>query len=287
MTGSGEESWRCACGEVRLLGSSECWKCGAVYSREGLVDPATMEHGTSSPGEKVSTPPPAAGTEAASLPADRSPLKKPWTEVAVVLLLTVFPWFCSALWDIFRPAPQLPFVEASFFSVIWNLQVIAPVIFIIARSGQPWSHFGIVRPQLILDGFLAFIIFAIGFGLSGLLRPLITLVLPGPPFDFPRPAGPAEHLLLILTKGVNGFAEELILRGYLIPRLETLTGSTAKSIVLSSVLFASYHIYQGPASSIQILIMGLIFGSFFAITRRICPLVLAHASFGIFAYVAR
>jgi len=94
-------------------------------------------------------------------------------------------------------------------------------------------------------------------------------------------------LLLILTKGVNGFAEELILRGYLIPRLETLTGSTAKSIVLSSVLFASYHIYQGPASSIQILIMGLIFGSFFAITRRICPLVLAHASFGIFAYVAR
>jgi membrane protease YdiL (CAAX protease family) len=74
----------------------------------------------------------------------------------------------------------------------------------------------------------------------------------------------------------NSVTEELTMRGYLIPRFEELFGSPVAAVVLSAILFASYHLYQGLSSSLVILGMGLVYGIFFCIVRRIWPLVIAH-----------
>ena len=66
------------------------------------------------------------------------------------------------------------------------------------------------------------------------------------------------------------------MRGYLLPRLERLLRSTAAAVVITSLLFASYHIYQGFAAVCGSAAFGLVYAVAFCMTRRIWPLCLAH-----------
>ncbi len=66
------------------------------------------------------------------------------------------------------------------------------------------------------------------------------------------------------------------MRGYLIPRLEQLLGSTAAALLVSTGLFASYHIYQGPAGAFGAGVTGLLYGASFCWWRRLWPLCVAH-----------
>jgi membrane protease YdiL (CAAX protease family) len=94
---------------------------------------------------------------------------------------------------------------------------------------------------------------------------------------FGAPREPEQTVLFIVAQLANGFAEELVMRGYLIPRFEDLFGSTGKALVLSSVLFASYHLYQGLYGAGSALVMGLVFGVAFIAMRRLWPIAAAHA----------
>jgi membrane protease YdiL (CAAX protease family) len=51
----------------------------------------------------------------------------------------------------------------------------------------------------------------------------------------------------------------LIFRGYLIRRLQTATSSTAAAVLLSSVVFALGHGYEGSLGVVTVGVMGLIF----------------------------
>jgi membrane protease YdiL (CAAX protease family) len=80
-----------------------------------------------------------------------------------------------------------------------------------------------------------------------------------------------------LACGANGFAEELVMRGYLIVRLQRLFGSLTRAVILTSILFAAYHIYQGPRATVDVMLDGLIYGVAFCFLRRVWPVALAHA----------
>jgi hypothetical protein len=85
-----------------------------------------------------------------------------------------------------------------------------------------------------------------------------------------------------------GFGEETLFRGYLFERLGKLfgTGAGAKTLIvtLSAALFGLAHFHdQGLAGVEQGLIVGLIFGTIFAITGRIWMLMCAHAAFDLTA----
>jgi hypothetical protein len=82
----------------------------------------------------------------------------------------------------------------------------------------------------------------------------------------------------------NSFAEELICRAYLITRLEQLTGSNVFALVTSSLLFASYHIYQGPIGIQCAFATGLVFGMVFLRSRRIWIPILAHTILNFYLY---
>jgi membrane protease YdiL (CAAX protease family) len=74
-----------------------------------------------------------------------------------------------------------------------------------------------------------------------------------------------------------GISEEVAMRGYLIPRFEQLLGSTWSAVGLSAAIFASYHIYQGAGPALSIFVTGLILGGVFVLTRRLWPVIVAHA----------
>ncbi|GAY15889.1 CPBP family intramembrane glutamic endopeptidase [Mycobacterium sp. shizuoka-1] len=91
--------------------------------------------------------------------------------------------------------------------------------------------------------------------------------------------------VLILSAFANGFAEEVVVVGYLITRLKQLGMSQNRAILTSSVLRGLYHLYQGFGAGLGNLVMGLVFGYAWCRTGRLWPLVIAHGVIDTVAFV--
>jgi membrane protease YdiL (CAAX protease family) len=87
---------------------------------------------------------------------------------------------------------------------------------------------------------------------------------------------------LWLSYAATSFSEEFVCRSYLITRLERLRRSSAQAVIISALLFASLHLYQGWAGVLQAAFMGVLYGCVFLLVRRIWPLALGHILFNIY-----
>jgi len=74
---------------------------------------------------------------------------------------------------------------------------------------------------------------------------------------------------------VNSFFEEFLLIGYLFKRFEKM--HPAFVILISAIIRASYHTYQGLNFLPSILIMATIFGAYYIKYKKLWPLIIAHA----------
>jgi membrane protease YdiL (CAAX protease family) len=81
---------------------------------------------------------------------------------------------------------------------------------------------------------------------------------------------------LVAALLANSFAEEIVMRGYLIDRFERLFSKTWLAVGLAAMLFGSYHIYQGWLGAIEGVVIGIVFGIWFARTRRLAAPIIAH-----------
>ncbi|MHA7246579.1 CPBP family intramembrane glutamic endopeptidase [Arthrobacter tecti] len=91
--------------------------------------------------------------------------------------------------------------------------------------------------------------------------------------------------VLVLSALRHAVLEEVIVVGYLFERLRELRWSTPAIIITSALLRGSYHLYQGIGPFIGNVVMGLIFGYAYTRTRRVMPLVVAHALLDIAGFV--
>ncbi|MGY4708109.1 CPBP family intramembrane glutamic endopeptidase [Mycolicibacterium sp. CBM1] len=91
--------------------------------------------------------------------------------------------------------------------------------------------------------------------------------------------------VLIVAAFANGFAEEVVVVGYLITRLQQLGLSRNRAILVSSALRGTYHLYQGFGAGLGNLAMGLVFGYAWCRTGRLWPLVIAHGVIDTVAFV--
>jgi uncharacterized protein len=82
--------------------------------------------------------------------------------------------------------------------------------------------------------------------------------------------------MLLLVAFANGWAEEIIVVGYLLTRLEQLGVRPRVALLWSSVLRGTYHLYQGFGAGLGNVAMGLVFGYAWQRTGRLWPLVIAH-----------
>ena len=80
----------------------------------------------------------------------------------------------------------------------------------------------------------------------------------------------------ILFQFINPFFEELIVRAYFMTEIKALTGNVGKAILASTLLQASYHLYQGAPAAFGHFAEFLIFSIYYAKTNRIAPVILAH-----------
>lgn len=211
-------------------------------------------------------------------------------EMGAVLALSCFVWLYNALaspwWG--SGGGFTSFVDEHVSYLVYELQVCLPLLFILARSGEPWARFGIVRPRWVHDVMVGLVIFLAVFFLPTVVfrvldadfNPAWTFALAPETQENAAwfPSGPVERALLVLGLFVGAFTQELVFRGYLIPRLRQLGTGLVPAVLVSSTLFASIHFYQGGWSTGSHLVKGLLFGGLFLLAgSRLWPVVIAHA----------
>ena len=83
---------------------------------------------------------------------------------------------------------------------------------------------------------------------------------------------------------INAFFEELLARAYLMSELVVLTRRVGFAVVVSSLFQGFYHLYQGWQAALQATVAFFFFSLFYARTRRILPVILAHMLWDLYTY---
>ena len=103
--------------------------------------------------------------------------------------------------------------------------------------------------------------------------------------DFILPKTPMERLVWVFLAFTAGFCEEAIYRGYVISRLQMVTGGWLWGAVISSLSFGSLHAYQGVGNIALISIYGFLLSLLFVWRKSLVPGIFAHFLLDVFAPV--
>ena len=166
----------------------------------------------------------------------------------------------------------------------------AVLVLVWARwSRTPWREIGYVRPKSWIGSLAVGLAFGMAF--KFLMKAIVMPLLGADPINqaYHYLAGNRAMLPAALwAMIVAGFAEETVFRGYMFERLGKLfgpgVGAKASIVLLTSGLFGLGHYAgQGLAGVVQATIVGLVFGTIFAVTGRLWMLMCAHAAFNLAA----
>ncbi|WP_411082455.1 CPBP family intramembrane glutamic endopeptidase [Streptomyces sp. cmx-18-6] len=185
-------------------------------------------------------------------------------------------------------APGRPWLDLAWqmFGIATALVPVALVAHLLIREGaslrtigfdrtRPWFDLG--RGTLVAAGIgSAGLAFYLGARASGFNLTVVPESLPDVWWKFP---------VLILAAAENSVVEEVIVVAYLLRRLDQLGWTPMASLVASSVLRGSYHLYQGIGGFIGNLVMGVVFVLLYRRWGRVGPLVVAHTLLDIGAFV--
>lgn len=160
-----------------------------------------------------------------------------------------------------------------------SIQVLVVLAWIVHRSDLTAAQIGIVRPRLLRDFGGGVLLVAIDLAIVVSLFHLLTP--PGVPGITYAPAKAFGYTLLCFSMLLNSLAEEFVWRGFLQERLRRLTGTHFLSIAICSVMFAAYHLYQGPLNAAFILIFAVLMGIARVVFRSIWPCVAAHTAYNV------
>ncbi|HXA13164.1 MAG TPA: CPBP family intramembrane glutamic endopeptidase [Mycobacterium sp.] len=159
-------------------------------------------------------------------------------------------------------------------------------LYLLARSGIGPRDIGLARPRWhpdVLGGIgLALLIGIPGLGLYllarivGLSAAVVPTTLTDTWWRIP---------VLILAAFANGWAEEVIVVGYLMTRLRQLGVGSTRTLVFSSALRGVYHLYQGFGAGLGNFAMGVVFGIVWRRSGRLWPLIVAHGLIDTVAFV--
>jgi membrane protease YdiL (CAAX protease family) len=178
------------------------------------------------------------------------------------------------------------------FGILWfgPLSVVAAVL---ALCVSLWFRrldlraIGLERPRgwirTILLGVGSWIVVAVLIG--GLVQPFVTRLVGEPPqlglLTAIRGNLSFYLLMLMLSWSTAAFGEEMLFRGYLLPRLADLLGrgrlAWLAALLLQAAVFGAMHAYQGLSGVLVIGSVGLLLGALFLLARRnLWLVILAH-----------
>lgn len=97
---------------------------------------------------------------------------------------------------------------------------------------------------------------------------------------------PTHHPLALTTLAATvAIYEELLFRGFLLPRLATLARSWTGGVILTALIFGLFHLYQGWLGFILTSLFGLVLALMLLWRRSILSPIIAHFGFDLVVMV--
>ena len=196
----------------------------------------------------------------------------------VVFLFLIVP---SMILSYFAPEEgETGFLITASAIIARDLALMCLVLFFLWRNAEPLSFIGWKREHWVREALIGIALFPLFFITLG----LVAYLLQGIGFSIPT-AGDgkfvadaslthmATALLLVVVVAV---VEETIFRCYLILRFLHITKSSTWAVLVSAVIFALGHGYEGSAGVGTVGIMGVVFGVVYLRRRNIIAPVVIH-----------
>jgi uncharacterized protein len=166
--------------------------------------------------------------------------------------------------------------------VITYLEVAAVVplaLLLLSRTGQPPATLGLTRPTWRADVWPGLGLAASGFGVAYAALIVLTALVGRHSKLFDQvPTGHVPHYYVIYglaVSAITAVAEETLVSGYLLTRLEQLGWNPRSALLLSLTLRTSYHVYYGLGFLLTIP-LGYFVTRSFQKHRRLARPIVAH-----------
>jgi membrane protease YdiL (CAAX protease family) len=242
---------------LRLLQNARRYLLGEILStRPRDLDPIDATH------EQEACPWPhpwPSKGEGPDTKGTRSPIPRQQLAEVLVYLFLIVPSMVLSFF-VLRQG-NVGFVFVAVATILRDLSLVSLVLFFTWRNGEPLRRIGWTASRAwreIILGLALFLPFSLGVGLLGRMLEAAGLTAPSTPLPaFIAARGPTELVLAAVLVAVVAFAEETIFRGYLILRLQSITGSRTAAVILSSLIFSLGHGYEGSAGVVTVGCMGL------------------------------
>jgi membrane protease YdiL (CAAX protease family) len=227
--------------------------------------------------EAVQTQPPEIGQDRVRTAPSKSGRKEAILEVLVFLFLIV----PSMVFSFFVTRQgRVSFVLVAVSTILRDLALVCLILFFLWRNGEPVSVIGWRSRRLarnILLGLVLYLplVFVISqveqlLSAAGLSQPSV----PGPSLF--KIQGRWEIVLAVVLVAVIAISEETIFRGYLTARLGTATRSATAAVLLSAVIFALGHGYEGSLGVVTVGVMGLAFNLIYLWRKSLVTPIVLH-----------
>ena len=175
---------------------------------------------------------------------------------------------------------NLSFVLTASATILRDLGLVGLIAFFLWRNREPLGRIGWTLRNQRKEVLLGLGLFVGLFLVSGLVEPLFRAMgLSAPSTPTPRfltVSGGWEFVLASVLVVVVAVAEETIFRGYLILRFTEIGGNRAVAVLLSSVVFALGHGYEGTAGVATVGVMGLLLALVYVWRQSLVAPIVMH-----------
>jgi membrane protease YdiL (CAAX protease family) len=158
---------------------------------------------------------------------------------------------------------NIGFTVTAVATILRDLALVSLILFFLWQNKENVGQIGWVLKngwREVLLGMVLFVPVYFGAGLLDSFLNAIGFSSPKAPLpSFLQSSGVSQTILAVILVIVVAIAEETIFRGYLILRFKSLTNSAALAAILSAVVFAIGHGYEGSAGVITVGTLGLVF----------------------------
>ncbi len=201
-------------------------------------------------------------------------------DIFVIICLAVVPDFIHCFSSLYMH-PEATYLDGHIYLLTRSCQVTLPILLIMWLRNVQWSDYGFAPWRSRRDFAVAIGLYLLSSTCVAFFVGLVQVATYRDPvvdemvYGWQPPVWIGWFAVLAACIA-NGFAEELALRSYLLTRIKEATGSTLMAIGATTLMFASYHIYQGALGVFNCLVVGTIFGSYVVLTKRIWPVAISH-----------
>ena len=200
-------------------------------------------------------------------------------DLLLLLAISSFLSMITAVYSFISKANIIQYTNIDFaVRIYYSLLSIGVFFYILKKQNRNISEFGIsFKVKDILHSILLIIAIFVSYVIVGLLLRIFlgNINTSSSNFNLIK----VNSIWIILYILIKPWVEELILKGFLITEIEFLTKNIYIAVFTSVFIQSVANIFQGGISVLYLASILLILSIYFAKTRRIAPVILAHYLF--------